>query len=173
MHAYVLRTFTFNIHWYQSYHVREKPRTIIMESTDFLDISTEYFYSCYSSRFHKRKTPDFQSLTILLYLVDELAVLSLHSHSLDRNLWPWELGQVFRPQEVVSNLSRPGKRSSVVNTVTQNFESFLFRERFKKQWNRPFSSRRFVVPFQTMWWYSWEFLFSNFQIVACIWINYF
>ena len=46
--------------------------------------------------------------------------LGIHSHSLDRNLWPWKRGQVFRPQEVVSNLSRSEKRSSVVNTVTQD-----------------------------------------------------
>jgi len=35
---------------------------------------------------------------------------------------------------------------------------------------RPFSTGRFVAPFQTMWWYSWEFFLSDFQTVVCIWI---
>jgi len=37
--------------------------------------------------------------------------------------------------------------------------------------NRPFSTGRFVAPFQTMWWYSREFFHSKFQIVACMWIK--
>ena len=28
-------------------------------------------------------------------------------------------------------------------------------------------------PLQTIWWYSWQFFLSNFQITACIWMNNF
>ena len=28
-----------------------------------------------------------------------------------------------------------------------------------------------VTPFQTTWWYSWEFLLSKFEINACTWMN--
>ena len=59
--------------------------------------------------------------------------------------------------------------SNPVSTINKSACNYMYTGLPK----RPFLTGWFVAPFQTIWWHSWEFFLSNYQIVACVWINNF
>ena len=58
-----------------------------------------------------------------------------------------------------------------MDQYTSSKDNSIWGKRGRRCVDRPFQLTRLVVPFQTMWWYSWEFLLSNCEVVACIWMN--
>ena len=88
-------------------------------------------------------------------------------------------------QILAIRLKKKTKRNKTTTTTTTTTTTALNNNKHKritKQNNgicqlqvicEPIYLGQFVVPFQTLWWYSWEFLLSKFQTVACIWMNNF